>query len=65
MSKDLDILSSDNNFAQLLAKSASFAILEGSDGLIICLLTLFTAWLVFVVLLANDNDSFSNNSVGF
>ena len=65
MSKDLDILSSDKNFAQPLAKSANLAILEGSDGLIICLLTLFIPCLVFVVLLANDNDSFSNNSVRF
>ena len=36
MSKDLDIFSSDKNFAQPLAKSANLAILEGSDGLIIC-----------------------------
>ena len=52
---DSDILSPTNDFAEPSVTSASLAILERIDGLIIRLLNLFMVWLV---LLANDNDFF-------
>lgn len=51
------MLSLNNDFAESPETSASLAILEGSDGFIICLLNLFMVWLV---LLANDNHSFKD-----